>query len=163
MSIIQGKEAALMKNRKQIATRIVFTAYSVLLMYFLFFNGRHNYNDYSFAEYALRNTNFIPFHNILGSLGDLIAGNKLRYVAVNLAGNVLIFVPLGALLPLNFKKLVSFGKYIVTAVLIPLVIEGIQLIFMVGCFDVDDIILNTIGLLIGYGFYLFLKRRKEKG
>lgn len=147
-----------MKNRKKIAVCIVFTAYCLMMIYLLFFNGRRNYFDCSFAEYAVRNTNFVPFRYINGYIRNLKDGEKISYATMNLVGNVAVFIPLGALLPVVFKKLVSFPKYILTAVFIPLAIESLQLIFMVGCFDVDDIILNVIGLLMGYGLYMLIKR-----
>ncbi len=65
--------------------------------------------------------------------------------------NILLFIPMGYLLPLIFRKL---RKHTVTDVvliclLISLATETLQLVFQVGWFDADDIINNTVGALIG--------------
>lgn len=119
---------------------------------------------YTFSEYIRHNTNFIPFHYINGYLFNVMHGRRLFEAAVNLAGNIAVFIPLGAMIPAVFPRLSSLKRFITAALCIPLVIECMQLVFMVGCFDVDDIILNVFGLLIGYGIYALLRAsiRKEK-
>jgi glycopeptide antibiotics resistance protein len=98
--------------------------------------------------------NFIPFATIADYFATENTGISLR----NLVGNVIIFIPLGILLPIliqRFRKiivilLVSFG--------FSLLVETIQLLFsMLGSFDVDDLILNTSGALIGYWGFVTLK------
>lgn len=77
--------------------------------------------------------------------GDLLLGS---WVKTMLVGNVLMFIPMGVLLPLTFPQL-SRKKLWLAAVTVPLIIEIIQPI--VGrSFDVDDLICNFIGILIGY-------------
>ncbi|MCI6574800.1 MAG: VanZ family protein [Actinomycetaceae bacterium] len=68
----------------------------------------------------------------------------------NLVGNLLLFLPLGMMAPLAFSNMRSWWK--VTGVLAvgSLCVESLQLIFTVRLFDVDDIILNTVGALLGY-------------
>ena len=84
--------------------------------------------------------------------------NRLRtgYKVGNLAGNVAGFIPLGILLPLlfGFRR----GIVAVTAVfLVSLGFEMAQLFFALGIFDVDDLILNTAGGLIGYSMYWIVR------
>lgn len=152
-----------MKDRKRIAIWIIFSVYCFFMVYLLFFNGRNNYQNYSFSEYVANNTNFILFHYINGYVRNMIAGERLFEAVINLVGNVVMFVPIGLLLPLAVKRLSSFRSFIICSLCIPLVIESIQLVFMVGCFDVDDIVLNVIGQIIGYGLYILIRGRKEKG
>ena len=147
-----------MKDRKQVYLRVALALYCAVMIYLLFFNGRQNYFNLPFSDYVRRNTNFIPFQYIVGYFRNIMSGENFHYAIVNLVGNVAVFIPLGALIPLVFKKLASFWKYILSAIIIPVVIESIQLVFMVGCFDVDDIILNVLGLLIGYGIYALIKK-----
>jgi len=75
-----------------------------------------------------------------------------EYKMGNLVGNVVGFIPLGLLLPLlfNWKRgwQAVFGVF-----LISLSFELAQLLFALGVFDVDDLILNTLGGLIGYIIY----------
>lgn len=75
-------------------------------------------------------------------------------IVKNLAGNVLLLFPLGFLLPLQFSKL-SIKKIIMLGVMIPIVIEGGQFIlyllkFGTRSIDIDDVILNFIGYILGY-------------
>lgn len=85
--------------------------------------------------------------------GDLILGS---WVKTMLVGNVLMFVPMGVLLPLAFPRL-SRNKLWLAAVIVPFIIEIIQPI--VGrSFDIDDLICNFIGILIGYLAAHFIKK-----
>lgn len=96
--------------------------------------------------------NLIPFHTIRAVLSQ----SSLSYDLYNLGGNILLFVPLGFLLPLLFQKqnrlwrvvlvgfcatfLIESGKFIISSIL------G----FTYRNFDVDDLMLNTFGAFIGY-------------
>lgn len=73
--------------------------------------------------------------------------------AVNLFGNIFIFIPLGFFEPMASKRR-SFLGTIVDGFLLSLVVEVFQLISKVGRFDVDDLILNTLGVVIGYIIFL---------
>jgi glycopeptide antibiotics resistance protein len=76
-------------------------------------------------------------------------------------GNILMFVPLGAYIPLIIKKFGSFSRTVILAILASFMIETTQgiisLIIQYGyrSVDIDDIILNTIGASIGYMFFKF--------
>ena len=73
-------------------------------------------------------------------------------IAGNFLGNIALFVPFGVLLPLITGKKKWF--YIVgVGTCLSLLIEITQLITARGCFDPDDIILNTLGTVIGCGLY----------
>ena len=61
-------------------------------------------------------------------------------------------------MPAFSKNLKSFKKYLLTILIISLSVEIIQLLTLTGMFDIDDLILNTIGAAAG--FYLFKKLRK---
>lgn len=66
--------------------------------------------------------------------------------------NVLVFIPVGlALLP-SFRKIRWWQAPIVGLVL-SVCIELLQLQLRRGCSDVDDVIHNTLGCLIGCGLY----------
>ena len=91
--------------------------------------------------------NFVPFRTIglymRGGGGWLIAG-------INLAGNIGLLVPVGFLLPFVFPVM-GWKKVLVCAVASGLMIEGLQVLLHVGIFDIDDVILNALGVLLGYG------------
>ena len=69
--------------------------------------------------------------------------------ATNLLGNVLIFLPFGFFMPMA-SKYRSFFSTSFYSLALSLVVEISQLFMKVGCFDVDDLLLNTIGGMLGY-------------
>ena len=98
--------------------------------------------------------NFIPFRTISlymrGGGGWLIAG-------LNLFGNIGLLMPVGFLLPFVFPDL-SWKKALVWAVASGLAIEGVQVLLQVGIFDIDDVILNGLGVMMGFGLQvIFVK------
>ena len=89
--------------------------------------------------------NLLPLHTILPQLRG--HGNRL-ISKVNLLGNVLPFVPVGLLAPFVFRRM-TWAKALLLAVGTGLLMEVLEVIFQVGIFDVDDILLNSLGVLIG--------------
>ena len=77
---------------------------------------------------------------------------------LNLAGNVIGFLPFGFIVPVMHKKMESFWKVSLLGFMFSLCVETIQLITKVGCFDVDDLILNTLGAMIGCGAFLICNK-----
>ena len=68
---------------------------------------------------------------------------------INIIGNIAMFIPVGIVWPICFRKLDTLGKAVLAAALFPLFIEITQLPFYDRCSDVDDLILNTAGILLG--------------
>ncbi|WP_146189927.1 VanZ family protein [Paenibacillus elgii] len=107
------------------------------------------------------NMNFIPFKSII----DIMQNSVSPFVAVKqIAGNILMCAPFGFYAPLLFQQIKSVIRIIISGILFGLCIELSQLIIGVGIgffyrsLDVDDIILNTIGVILGYAFLTLLKR-----
>ena len=67
---------------------------------------------------------------------------------LNLAGNVIGFLPFGFFLPILSRRLRNGAVVTALGFGLSLLVESIQLVFKVGCFDVDDLILNTLGVLL---------------
>ena len=82
----------------------------------------------------------------------------MKEALLNLIGNTTMFIPLGIVWPAVFKKLNSHWKVIAAGVGISLCIELIQLPFYTRATDIDDLILNSLGFLMGYGLYLLTKK-----
>ena len=97
--------------------------------------------------------NFMPFREIL----RYTVGSK--YFMWNVVGNILIFVPFGYIVShmIDSKKV---GKPLIATFISSLTIELVQL-FIGRCFDIDDIILNCIGGVIGYFLYIGLTAIKS--
>ncbi len=80
-----------------------------------------------------------------------------REAMINFLGNSLMFLPLGIVWPVAFKKLDTHTKAILAGAGTSLLIEIAQLPFFDRVSDIDDLILNTTGYLMGYGIYLLAK------
>ena len=88
--------------------------------------------------------------------------DNIRDIVWNVVGNAAMFIPSGIVLPIVYRKLNSFWKVVGAGALISLCIEIIQLPFSVRASDLDDLILNTAGVMIGYAFYSLVKRLAKK-
>lgn len=76
---------------------------------------------------------------------------------INIVGNIAMFIPVGLLLPLLWKRWQSFGKIFLAGLLLPVMIEFCQL-FLGRSVDIDDVLLNLGGVLLGYGLYCLIKK-----
>ena len=85
----------------------------------------------------------------------------MREALLNLIGNTAMFLPLGIVWPGVFKKLSTHGKVILAGVGVSLTIEVLQLPFFGRSTDIDDLILNTLGFLMGYGMYLLVRKLRK--
>lgn len=69
---------------------------------------------------------------------------------INLFGNVGVFVTFGLFIPILRKSLRSYVRLALLFVPCVIVLELCQMILRVGSFDIDDVILNLLGVWIGY-------------
>lgn len=145
--------AAVRKGIK-ISGACLFGVYTVCLIYFLFFSegyGRgvtelgYSWNLQPFREIR----RYLIYWRILG----------LKTTLLNLVGNVVGFMPFGALLPILARSTRKAWKVGLLSLEISALIEISQLLFQVGCFDVDDMILNTLGGLLGYAVFWIASRQ----
>lgn len=146
--IWRRKLKELTKKRWTKAGWLMFYLYIILLSYFLFFSERYGRDliseDYRYNLELLKEIRrFIRYREVIG----------FESFAVNILGNVLAFMPFGFLLPLLKKKYRSFLYVTFLSILISLVIEAAQMLLRVGIFDVDDILMNSLGGMMGYLFY----------
>ena len=84
-----------------------------------------------------------------------------REALINFVGNTAMFVPLGIVWPCVFQQLDTHGKVIAAGVGYSLLIEIIQLPFFDRVSDIDDLLLNSLGFVLGYGIYLLVKAVKR--
>ena len=99
--------------------------------------------------------NLIPFVNILDY-------DSKREAAINIIGNTCMFIPTGIILPILYPRLNRVWKVLLAGAGLSLVIEMIQLFFPGSVSDIDDLILNTAGVAIGYGIYKLVHRFRRK-
>lgn len=75
-------------------------------------------------------------------------------------GNVVVFLPWGVLLPCLMKKEESLKYVAISACFLSMTIEGIQAVGKLGLCEVDDVIHNTLGAVLGYLVYLYILKKK---
>ena len=75
--------------------------------------------------------------------------------------NIVMFIPIGFLLPCCFKLYEKYRYVLITTVISSISIELLQLIFRIGLFETDDIINNVFGAMIGLGIYVLAKKVKD--
>ena len=136
--------------------KVFFILYIIFIFYFLLFSdwyGRgqelkvYHYNLVLFKEIK-------RFWNYREQLGVMA-------VMSNLLGNVLIFVPFGFFMPIGSR----FRSFLATTFYgfgISLCVELFQLVIKVGSFDVDDLLLNTVGSVLGYMLFILCDRIRRK-
>ena len=95
---------------------------------------------------------------------EIFSGSEIaQSLTIQIIVNIFMLAPLGFLLPF-----ITTRKPILYGILFSLFIEILQYLTKRGYFEIDDIIHNTIGLLIGYGFYQLttkyfeLRRKKDE-
>ena len=76
----------------------------------------------------------------------------------NLFGSLLLFLPMGVLLPALFDKMKRFLPFLLTQLCTIAVLEAAQLFTTTGSFDIDDILLGLVGAAIGWCFYVLIHR-----
>ncbi len=99
-------------------------------------------------------SNLVPFQETFHMLSHLTAPGVIR----NVAGNLVMLLPLGIFVPLLFPKMRKFLPMLLLAFWVSFLIEIVQFLMKFRIFDVDDLILNTLGALIGFGIFSLLAR-----
>lgn len=129
-----------------------FLIYFFVLTFLLL--ARNNHYPDSLIERITDVANFVPFRTVTGFIHGVQNGTVTMRMAVkNILGNLAAFLPMGFYLPCFFKRFRSLLRTACGVYLIVLAFETIQIITSLGCFDVDDLILNVIGSMAGYGLY----------
>lgn len=144
------------KKRLRVLGKILFIVYTVFIFYFLLLSdwyGRsgemqeHHYNLVLFKEIK----RFWHYRRELG----------MAAVVKNLLGNVLVFIPFGFFMPMASR----YRSFFATAFYsfgISLCVETFQIITKVGSFDVDDLLLNTLGGISGYILFVICNAIRRK-
>lgn len=126
---------------KQLYQTLIFP-YSVLLLYLMLFGFGRTVMDDNIVR-------FKPFFSMLEFAEyNLLFGNYWIF-SVNLFGNIFMFVPFG-FLGWKFPKLNQFSTLMISFLSSIIIVEALQYFTRKGVFEVDDILLNSLGVYIGY-------------
>ena len=122
--------------------KIFIPFYTVFLLYLMFFGfGRSQYN--------INIVRLLPMISTFTFVKETIVW---KTIIINVFGNVIMFMPFG-FLGIVFPKLNNFKLLIINFVSAIIVVESLQYFTRLGVFDIDDVILNTIGVAIGFLVY----------
>ena len=135
----------------------LFAAYVLLMLWLLFGQRMGVTAPGTYWDQIFSRINLIPMHTITEFWNNLHGGGR-SHAFINLAGNVVMFVPLGFFIPYVFRKADSFRHSMIYALITIVCIEILQLVTLLGSLDVDDLILNMIGVVIGYWIYRLAAR-----
>ena len=139
---------------RQVILRLLFFLYCGLMIWLLF--GQRMGGNMTAAE----NINLEPLRtlkNYVRIIRYTENAGLLRHAFINLAGNVVMFIPLGYLLPAIWKSQRKFFLCLITALLWIMIIETVQYITKLGSCDVDDLLLNLPGVILGWLIHRLLR------
>lgn len=118
--------------------------YTLLLLYWMFFGFGRTPN-------VEKTVQLVPFSTIYKMFTQV---DDFKHFSINIIGNIVVFIPFG-FLGLIFEKLKK-AKFLFSVFILGIsFIEFLQFITNRGYAEIDDVILNTIGVAIGFGVYRF--------
>lgn len=138
---------------------VLFIVYSGLMLWLLF--DRPGYiAGVPYWEQVTAQLNLVPLRTLRLFAGLLNSGVRSYIVmaVINLGGNIIMFIPLGFLLPMVLPRCSSWTKILLTTAGLIIIIELIQLFTLVGSCDIDDLILNILGSALGFAIQQQLKK-----
>ena len=122
---------------------VLFVYYVWMLLNILFFDNAFGREQ---MHYGI---NLEPFHTIRNYLRAYELGNiHLKFVVINLVGNLVAFAPMGFFLPSLFRSQRNLLVFWITILLMVGAVELVQYVTHTGSCDIDDLLLNTAGALV---------------
>ncbi|MCD7859453.1 MAG: VanZ family protein [Firmicutes bacterium] len=132
--------------------QVLFFLYALGMLWLLFWRGRVPGAGGEYWAAVRSSVNLVPLRTLRLMLRLLSSPNRAlaRFAAANLAGNVAAFLPLGYFLPALWRRQRRFFAFSLTALLLIALVELAQLLTLRGSCDIDDLILNYPGALLGW-------------
>ncbi len=160
------KNAIIAEKRTSVFWVCVFVLYLLFLLFIVILKFRGGTHDIvnNMARYQIQrqqgdiNLNLIPFKQIAEFLGNAQYGHAMY----NLLGNIVPFIPMGVLIPRAVQKCSSFRKAMFICLGVIVLIEIFQFFSLTGVCDIDDVILNMTGCLVGYAIHYCIKFLTQK-
>ena len=114
--------------------------------------GAALFNNGSWASFKIA----VPFDSVRKAKIAKVKADKMpkdTFAVMNLAGNIVMFIPLGFLPPCVHAEWRTFGRCMLYAAACICLVEVVQLFTLTGSCDIDDFILNMVGTAFGYLLY----------
>jgi glycopeptide antibiotics resistance protein len=131
------------KNDPTKLTFVLFAVYFAALVWIILFKMQFSFDTLP----HFRALNLIPF-----------SGAATRTNRPEMMMNVLIFMPFGLYLSM-LKPIWPFWKKVLPMAGVSLLFEALQYVFAIGGTDITDFIVNTLGGIVGIGFYVVLSKK----
>lgn len=134
--------------------RIFLAGYTLVILYFMFvgFGRISRFDAFQFNFTITGIPLWIPKQFTLGPL----------QIWIFALGNLVAFIPFGVLIPLNLRTTSNLFLKSFTIFMIGITaLESIQMISLLGSFDIEDILINTVGFVIGYASWKFSKQKTK--
>jgi len=144
--------------------RFLFLLYCAVMLWLLFGRSSGWVPELPYETQLLQNANLQPLFTIRNYLYVLqfSSDEALRqHCLINLAGNILLFIPAGWLFPTVWPKLRNFFRFFAFSLGLIFLVETVQLFTLLGSFDVDDLILNLFGMSVGHILHAIICRQKK--
>ena len=143
-------------SKQRMIVFILFAIYVAFMLYELFLQRIRRDISVPYTEYIKSSVNMIPFKTIINYAADVKNSTRLAsWAFINLSGNIVLFIPLGIFFPTIWRKQRKLSKFVITVCIVIIAVELIQLFCMLGSCDIDDLIFNVIGAVIGFGIWNF--------
>lgn len=140
-----------------ILVKIILFKFGHVDLMFLLRQAKWSLADLDRIQYRLEMANLVPFQTITENLNS-----HSLYDSIQFYGNVALFIPFGMFIPIlmNSRKpgIWMYGFVFILSFALCLLLECTQLICRIGMFDVDDLILNTAGGMLGCVLFHLLVR-----
>ncbi len=128
--------------------KIIIVPYTLFLLYLMFFGmGRTQMED-----------NLLTIEPIFSTINFIKGCISWKEIVVIVVGNVVMFIPFG-FLGWIFPKLNEIKSLLFTFISAITIVEALQYFTRMGIFEVDDIILNTLGVFLGFLHRKFVENR----
>ncbi len=147
---------AVNKMKRNLLKWVCFLAYLLCLGYVLFYSvgfGRTEHEEYRY--------NLVLFQEIGRYYYLGMRTGSWNLFIWNVVGNIAVFMPFGMFLPSLISRCRNVLFTTILSLEMSLCVEVVQLVTRVGSFDVDDLLLNTLGGICGflvYTIYRWIKR-----
>ncbi|CAH1055553.1 VanZ family protein [Paenibacillus pseudetheri] len=135
---------------------VMFIVYLLVLVRIVLFKDTQIYNLFVMIGHGQRVLNIIPF----ASTFEMMRTIGLLHNLQNIAGNFAVFFPMGIFIPLLMNK--GFKQTVVIVIGISVSIEVVQYILAIGISDIDDVILNTVGAIVGWSVFQYIKGKIKR-
>lgn len=132
--------------------KIIIVPYTLFLLYLMFFGmGRTQMED-----------NLLTIEPVFSTINFIKGCIFWKEIVTIVAGNVVMFIPFG-FLGWIFPRLQDLQNLLFTFISSITIVEAIQYFSRMGIFEVDDIILNTFGVFLGFLMKNFIEKRFPNG